>query len=238
MVRVFGASQSDIIDRSGRLLGQSSLRSVSSGPADGDTNIGGNVVDQNDSAARIKAIPYAFNASTWDRIRNLQAGAPKFGLQIGDPRYGALYGTKYYGFGDKARAVAAASQFNAYRLRNPGASGVTVVIHYVSVRFSGAKPFAVNAVQTGASDRGTAIVTGANKKSSGSPTGAAVLSVDANVAANLANPAHEELLQAAVVREYREPIRLAAGDFVDFSAGDTTDAGTEVADFSIEWSEE
>ncbi len=230
------ATLADVSDRTARDIGSARIRAGSTIATDGRAEAVVAWRNQGDIDTILAVEAFISNGSTLDRIRNLQGGGHKFGLATGDPRYASVWGTQYFGLGDPVRGNAAVNQFLVYRLRNPGASGKTLIVHYIAVRWSAARRFAIRLVATIAADRTTVLTAGT--KSSAGGANVAVLSLDTNVAANLAIVVHAEILQVGVRAEYTQPLRIAAGDYIDVQLGDVTDAAGETGDFEIEWSEE
>ncbi|SRR5712692_4268131 len=226
----------DVSDRAPRVLGTIGLVRVD---VTGDAFSDGQAIGWADGTgtARLPHIaPKLFNATSWDRIRNLQAGVHKFGLAAGLPVHASAWGTLYFGVGDPARVVSAVNQFNVYRLRNPAASGKTIIVHAVRARWSAARRFVIVQTTTSSVDRTTNLPPKAKVSAIGAVVG--VLTLDTNVAANLTNLIHAEVLVANTPVDYVQPIRIAAGDMVDFGVGDIGGAAGELGDFNVEWSEE
>jgi len=226
----------DVSDRTARLLGLIGLAGVN-GFGDGSAALTNFLSDNGGSLRPIGALPVAMNAAgLTDRVRNLQAGAHKFGLGVGLPTHSSAWGTLYFGVGDPARVVSAVNQFNVYRLRNPAASGKTIIVHAVRARWSAARRFVIVQTTTSSVDRTTNLPPKAKVSAIGAVVG--VLTLDTNVAANLTNLIHAEVLVANTPVDYVQPIRIAAGDMVDFGVGDIGGAAGELGDFNVEWSEE
>jgi hypothetical protein len=237
MVRVYGATQSDVIDRAGRALGAVGVYAAGVA-ADAVANSSVSYWRGVDASSDvIMQAPIVFNASTWDRLRNLQAGAPKFGLQIGDPRYVGAYSAAYFSAGDSYAGPAAANQFVVWRLRNPAASGKTFLVSFIGGSIVTAKRFFVSVPFSTASDRGTLIAV--SRKDGGASGTVAVPSRDLNVAASLSVPALLAAHAPATTPvSYVEPFRIPAGFAIDVQLGDTTNATTDLTSLHFEWQEE
>src|SRR5207245_9875421 len=129
----YSVQLTDVSDRATRLLGFAGFESQ--GPASDGMALSGVRTWRNDSGGTGGPVvtSSAFNGTTMDLPRNLQAGAPKYALGVGDPRDAVAHGGAYYGVGIVAQAVAAINQMNVVRIRNPAASGVVVYVTYLAV---------------------------------------------------------------------------------------------------------
>lgn len=232
----YSVQLTDVSDRQARNLGAESFQSTAQA-FDGQGNSSVRLV-QDQSGNNISPIvgPVAFNATSWDRQRNLQAGAPKFALGVGGPIDAVAHGGAYYGVGIVAQAVAAINQMNVFRIRNPAASGVVVYVTYLAVLCNEARRFAFQAPNGADANRTAA--SSVFKKRNAAAAAQATFTSDNNVAANLTSLLHGEVLVANTVREYTQVITIAAGASLDIEVGDTTDTAAAVATINAEWYEE
>ncbi len=235
-MRISVAGVTDISDRAARIGGRVAI-------ADGGFNVNatvgttaGDAEATGNNVLHGMAKLYGFNGTTWDRVRNLQAGGPKFHLGVGDPRAAVIRNGRYYGLVDFARANAAINQFVVYRIHNPAASGVTVHVTLIVASHSAARRFSPQDSATAGANRTTLLT--ARIKRRAAPAASAVVSLDNNVAANLGLGVHGRLLQANVPIEYVEPLAIDAGFAMDVQIGDVGNAAGETSTFSVEWYEE
>ena len=232
----YSVQLTDVSDRATRLLGFAGFESQ--GPASDGMALSGVRTWRNDSGGTGGPVvtSSAFNGTTMDLPRNLQAGAPKFALGVGDPRDAVAHGGAYYGVGIVAQAVAAINQMNVFRIRNPAASGVVVYVTYLAVLCNEARRFAFQAPNGADANRTAA--SSVFKKRNAAAAAQATFTSDNNVAANLTSLLHGEVLVANTVREYTQVITIAAGASLDIEVGDTTDTAAAVATINAEWYEE
>lgn len=133
MVRVSGGLAADVSDRAARLLGVVSQNDSAAGPTDAEANAASAPLGSDGGPLRHWTRNYVLNGTTWDRLRNLQAGNPKFHLGIGNDELAAAYGGNSYAAAAISLIPAAAGNAIRQRLINPAASGKNVVVHRIGM---------------------------------------------------------------------------------------------------------
>jgi len=234
-MRISVAGVTDISDRAARLLGFTGLIDTD---ALTKARVAIHILDGRvqDAALLVAATVSARNAgATTDTLRNALAGSNKFGLSVAEPTFTAGIGGFYYaGVGFEA-APAVAGDTITWRLRNPPASGVRVIVTHILVLANAARAYKYMLVTPAAALPATPLtIVG---KRPGIAAALATLHRPLNVVA--AGSTFLQLrAQANVPFVYTEPIVLPTDSSIDVRFDD---AGNAVADrftVELEWTEE
>ncbi len=236
MVRVGGGISADISDRATRALGRVRIRDAAD-TVDADA-LSGATADAAGGTTTLAVFPYnrAFNGTTWDRIRNLLAGAPRFSLAVGDAELAALYSANLYENTGEARQPNAAGNAVEYRFRNPVGSAERHVVTAIRVRANTSRQVSIFLSSPAAADLVNAMVE-VNK----APGGAAATLV-ATAASN--NPAAAGTVAFRMTVETLAPLvlpfyyRLDADTSLGVRWDDAGNVTTDVFNTVVEWYEE
>ncbi len=227
-MRFTAAGTTDISDRAARLLGSINLNHSDLAGDGQAANSWAAILNAAGAGRMLGVIPALFNGTTWDRIRNLLAGAPRFSLAVGDAELAAVYGGSLYTVQIFENAPAAATNRVSLRLRNPVGSAERHVVLGFKATCNAARSVSFGWASPALADLANALA--AVNMDAGGPAATAVASSQANLAGNPAvQVVEQQRLQVSVVYAFGRPVVLGANESCDVyfdSAGAVGDLDT------------
>jgi hypothetical protein len=178
----------------------------------------------------------AFNGATWDRLRNMVDGEPRFGLGVGLPERAALYGASAYSAFYGPLSPAANGNTIICRLRNPVGSGEQHVVTRLVLRCNAARGFTVRAVTPALADLATAEAE-TNRRVGGAAATAIATSNNASPASG-GNIVYQGILEPDVLLVLPIEFLLPADASLDIHFSDGANVTTDVFNATIDWYEE